>query len=538
MDEAYSGVAFSAMSQRVALEAAELSAGTIKAFAALRARSTESTVGPVAPVVPTDKPAFRSATSSGTRPSAGPTYRLTLLLGVALGACSRGEARSDLERRAAPSSVASVVPTPPAPASSAKPDDDSSDIVPPSRDASSCPREEAAALTELETEIPRASPRAGAERGAIADLAAFAWDFYGQAAVGNRNFVYSPYSIAVASAMLSAAAGGKTLAEIQNALRFSHTGAKLHQAHNALSSVLSSRNHPSATQRSVQLLRVSNHLWVDSSARPTPAFLDTLAQHYGSAAHVVEFAEHADEVRRAINHRVCRDTRALIPELLAKGAVDSDTRMVLTSALYLKALWKKQFAKEKTEPRSFSTLSGDVVDVPTMHGQREGRYAAGKGYVVASLPYSGAELEMVFLVPDKGNFPSFVRSLGATRVAATTAGLRPKLLEIALPRFKIQSNLPLEQALARAGMKAAFSRAAEFPLLGGQVYVAKAVHEARLILDEEGTEAAAATAYGTKFLSSGPEATPVVVKIDRPFVFFIRDQSGAVLFVGHVLDPR
>jgi serpin B len=288
----------------------------------------------------------------------------------------------------------------------------------------------------------------------------------------------------------------------------------------------------------VQLLRVSNHLWVDSSARPTPAFLDTLARHYGSTAQVVEFAEHADEVRRVINHRVCRDTRALIPELLANGAVDSDTRMVLTSALYLKALWKKPFAREKTEPRSFSTLSGDVVDVPTMQGQREGRYAAGEGYLAASLPYKGAEIEMVFLVPDKGNFRSFVRSLGATQVAAATAGLRPKLLEISLPRFEIQSSLPLERALAHMGMKAAFGRAAEFPLLGAPVYVSKAVHEARLILDEEGTEAAAASAYGMNFLSNRPDVTPVVVKIDRPFVFFIRDQSGAVLFVGHVLDPR
>ena len=101
-----------------------------------------------------------------------------------------------------------------------------------------------AALPDLDPEIARSSPRAGAERRAIADLAAFAWDFYGRAAVGERNFVYSPYSIAVASAMLSAAAGRKTLAEIQNALRFSHTGAKLHETHNALSSVLSSRNHP------------------------------------------------------------------------------------------------------------------------------------------------------------------------------------------------------------------------------------------------------------------------------------------------------
>jgi serpin B len=487
--------------------------------------------------VSTLKPALRSATRSASRPCAGPCC-LILLLGFALGACSRGESRPDPERRAAPSSVASVAPTPPAPASSAKPDDDSSELAPPSRDASSCPREGAAALPDLDPEIARASPRAGAERRAIADLAAFAWDFYGRAAVGERNFVYSPYSIAVASAMLSAAAGGKTLAEIQNALRFSHTGAKLHEAHNALSSVLSSRNHPGTKQHDVQLLRVSNHLWVDSSARPTPAFLDTLARHYGSAAHVVEFAEHADEVRRAINHRVCRDTRALIPELLASGSVDSDTRLVMTNALYLKALWKKQFAKEETEARSFSTLSGGVVDAPTMHGQREGRYAAGKGYLVASLPYSGAELELVFLVPDKGNFPSFVRSLDAAKVAATTAGLRPKLLEISLPRFKIQSSLPLEQALARAGMKAAFGRAAEFPQVGAHVYVGKAVHEARLVLDEEGTEAAAATAFGMKWTSSGPDVTPVVVQIDRPFVFFIRDQSGAVLFLGHVLDPR
>lgn len=388
--------------------------------------------------------------------------------------------------------------------------------------------------------MARATAAQDVERRAVSDLASFAWSFYAQVRGSETNFVYSPYSIVAASAMLSAGAAGRTLTQMQAALRFSGVGAPLHGAQSALALLLHSRNrnHAGDPERKTQVLRISNDLWMATESPPKPAFLDTLERHYGSGVHLVSFHEDPERSRGAINQKVCRDTEGLIPELLPRGSIKPDNKLVLTNALYFKAGWESPFPKRLTEPRPFVKLSGETTQVATMSRVLQGHYADGHGYLAVALPYRGHELELVLLVPDAGSFARFVASLRVAQIGAITSKLRPERLALAMPKFQLQTTLPLKAELMRAGMVDAFTRAALFPLLGDGVYVSEAHHQARLILDEEGTEAAAATAFGARTLSGRREPTPIEVKIDRPFVFFIRDTSGAVLFVGHIGDPR
>lgn len=392
----------------------------------------------------------------------------------------------------------------------------------------------------LRSDVARVVPASGAEERAIRDLGEFAWSFYGQARTGDQNFVYSPYSIAVACAMLSAGAVGQTLAEIRAALKFSQTGERLHDAHNALGRLLESRNCEATERSSGQTLRVANDFWMRRDLTPAQAFLETLARSYDSGMHLAAFDSDPEGARRAINDKVRNDTGGLIRELLVEGRVDRNTVFVLTNALYFRGRWEHVFSKSETRSLPFTTLDGARVDVPTMHGpMMRGRYASGDGYIAVSLPYAQKQLEMVFLVPDAGTFAKFVETLDARTVETMISGLKGAYLDIWLPSFEITAEVSLKQELIEAGMTRAFHPGmAEFPLIGNGIFVNDALHQARLVLDEEGTEAAAATAFLGVVSGARVLAQPIPVRIDRPFVFFLRDVSEAVLFVGHVVDPR
>lgn len=388
--------------------------------------------------------------------------------------------------------------------------------------------------TVVKSSLERLTPPAGAETVASEDLGQFAWDFYEQVQDTSENFVYSPYSIGVASAMLSAGAAADTLAQIQSALRFSETGDPLHEAHNALSLALSSRNHEGTEEQNAQALRISNDFWMLPALSPSDAFLDPLAQHYGAVVHLAPFDEEPEQSRQAINKKVSEDTGQLIPELLPKGSIDSMVVFVLTNALYFKARWATEFAKAATEPGDFFALDGSTQQVQMMAQTEFHRYLDADGFEAVSLAYDSYELEMVFIVPDAGQFETVAAGLTADEVANIVDSLQQTRLELKLPKLEISSDLPLKTELQAAGMVDAFEEGvADFRYIADNVFISDAFHQARLILDEEGTEAAAATAF-VGSTTGEPTDEPVPVTIDRPFVFFIRDiPTGAVLFLGH-----
>lgn len=387
-------------------------------------------------------------------------------------------------------------------------------------------------------EAPRVEADGSHASDAADELSTLSWTFYQQAAPAADNFVYSPYSLATAAAMLYAGAVGSTQSEMGEVFAFSEEGDAFHQARNDLIHVLDSRNVTATEQRNAQVLKISNDFWMAERLVPTDSFLNVLSAYYG--APVFLFQGGPDEVRKAINGKVGQDTMGLIPELLPVGSIVEDTIFVLTNALYFKANWLNQFDKERTAQGEFADAGGAPRPVEFMHLLAgEGfEYGDVDGTDVLVMPYFGNELEFVALAPPRGEFEAFRSSLTEANVGALLEGAEFAALNLGFPKMEVSFTLPLKKELIEAGMVSAFdSGLADFSALASNpLWIDAAFHQTKVILDEEGTEAAAATAFVARDESAGP--TPIDVTIDRAFVFFIRDvQTGAILFLGQYVGP-
>lgn len=394
-------------------------------------------------------------------------------------------------------------------------------------------------MQRLDGETLRKPSDGSAARVAALELLDFSWNFYAKAGKAEQNFVYSPYSLATAAAMLYAGAAGATQSQMSDVFSFSEEGDAFHQARNDLIQTLDSRNIEASEVRNAQSLQISNDFWMAERLRPTSKFLNVLSAYYG--APVFLFQGDPENVRSAINSKVSDDTRTLIPELLPPNSITTDTVFVLTNALYFKASWAWEFDPDLTAPANFETAQGEIASVEMMQAEGgEGyRYAEVGGVQVLAMPYFGNELEYVALVPPSGEFDSFRASLNAETVEQLSAELQRAPLNLKFPKIEVAYTMPLKAELVSAGMIDAFEDgAADFsPLAQDPLWIGEAFHQTKVILDEEGTEAAAATAFIGVDVSLGPE--PIEVTIERAFVFFIRDiETGAVLFLGHYIGPE
>jgi serpin B len=175
--------------------------------------------------------------------------------------------------------------------------------------------------------------------------------------------------------------------------------------------------------------------------------------------------------------------------------------------------------------------------VPMMRTEIETTYVASDDYVAAVLPYDRGELELVAIMPTEGTFGSFIATLTAERVSAIASEAAYANLDLHFPKLDIDAEVPLTERLEELGMQQAFQQGADFSALSdGSVFLRDAFHKATISIDEEGTVAAAVTAFVPIVESGRP--TPIPVTFDHPFVFFIRDvQTNALLFVGHYAEP-
>jgi serpin B len=343
------------------------------------------------------------------------------------------------------------------------------------------------------------------------------------------NVVCSPASIAIALTMTSAGAKGATLAAMDAALHIADP-ATIHHSMNALSAALAGRTQ-SVGKDSVRL-DVANSLWGQRGMVFEQPFLDILATEYGAGMRLVDYLEHADDARKQINAWVDERTEQRIPELIPEGVLDTLTRLTLVNAVYLDATWRTVFTKEATRPATFTLAGGAGVQVPTMHQTLTCGYAEGPGWQAVDLAYAFDELSMTVVVPQDG-------TVAVPSVAEVVAALSPTEVSLSLPKFEIGSSIELSEALGSLGMGLAFSDDADFTGMttADRLKIAAVIHQANITVDEEGTEAAAATAV-VMIATSAPIKPAVVVAVDRPFGFALRDvPTGAIVFYGRVADP-
>lgn len=359
----------------------------------------------------------------------------------------------------------------------------------------------------------------------------FALDLYAQLGPTPGNLFLSPFSISTALNMTYAGAGGKTAKEMATVL---HTGAieNLHPVYGALVASL---------DRGADLggyeLQVANSLWGQQDAPIRESFVTTLRDHYGAGFDQVDFAGDPEPARTAINRWVERNTAERIHDLFPPGTVNRDTRLVLANAIYFKGKWATQFRRENTRNGAFHVAADRTVEVPMMHAEMR-LPAGGDGDVaVLEMPYRGEDLSMVVLLPARADgLPALEASLSAERLAGWLGSLRAEKIVVTFPRFRMTSEFELARVLASLGMPSAF-RCGEADLSAMTAEtdwcLATVRHKAFVEVNEEGTEAAAATGVGVGVVSMPPEFTA-----DHPFLFLIRDKvTGSILFLGRVVDP-
>ena len=364
---------------------------------------------------------------------------------------------------------------------------------------------------------------------------AFAVDLYGKLRAQPGNLFLSPASISTALSMVYAGASGNTASEMAAALHLTFASDRLYPA---MGTLLAGMNAPHQGYQ----LHVANALWGQQGEDFLPAFLTVMKTDYGAGLHTVDFEHAAEPVRRTINEWVQQQTADKIKDLLPPRSVTPDTRLVLTNAIYFKGDWQTQFAKAETAPEDFHLSATNSIKVPMMHRSGSFGYFAGNGFQVLAIPYKGDELSMVVLLPNQvEGLPALEGSTTAAGLQRWTSRLRstPKV-NLSLPRFRMTGSFELNRALAALGVKSAFSRsAADFSAMNGKrnLWIGAAVHKAFVDVNEEGTEAAAATGITMRALAMVQEP-PIEFRADHPFLFLIREnRSGIILFIGRVADP-
>jgi serpin B len=373
---------------------------------------------------------------------------------------------------------------------------------------------------------------------------AFAVDLYGHLREQPGNLFFSPESISTAFAMADAGARGKTAVEMAQVFHFTLPPERLHPAMGGLLAEMNAL-HPGYE------LHVADALWAQQDASLLPSYLSVMRSDYGAGLQRVDFRTAAEAARGTINQWVEKETKDRITNLIGPGVLTPATRLVLTNAIYFKGSWRAPFAKgATTEDGEFHLSAAQTVTVPLMHRTGGYRYYDGGTFQELEMPYAsgnaGGELAMVVLLPKETD------GLGALEQQFTAAAaqewvekLEPvQRVILTLPRFTMTQQFELSGTLAAMGMPQAFSGAADFSGMTGkpEFQIAAAIHKAFVDVNEEGTEAAAATStvmMATAMRAPMPEPPPVVFRADHPFLFMIRDtQTGGILFLGRVEDPR
>jgi len=380
-----------------------------------------------------------------------------------------------------------------------------------------------------------------AERQVIEADNRFAFDLYAKLRhdqnLTGRNLFFSPYSISTAFALTYEGARSVTADEIRTAFHLPADDQTRREGFAGLSADL---NRGST-------IRTANALWANANYSFLPEYTGTAKKYYAADTRNLDFGKDPEGSRAVINGWVENQTEGKIQELLPVRSLDPLTALVITNAVYFKGSWEKEFNKAKTGNSSFWVSRDRDIDVPMMYlWDKDALYQYGEtgGVRILKLPYSnssGKKLSMLVLLPESESLDpaeNLITEWGLTQVRGS---LEPRKVEISFPKFSIDATYNLPKTLSAMGMPAAFSSAADLSGMDGThlLYVDKAIHKAHIEVNEEGTEAAAASVVVVR-QKGGPSSpdTPLSFRADHPFVFLIQDDdTDNILFIGRVVNP-
>lgn len=353
-------------------------------------------------------------------------------------------------------------------------------------------------------------------------------------AEGEANIFLSPTSVAFALSMAHNGAAGETQQAIARTLGVqSLTPQELNRSNAAWLASLGS------VEPDVQL-RVANSLWARQGVPFNDAFLESTRAHYRAEVSTLDFGDPG--ATGTINRWVASSTNDRIPEIVDR--IDPNEILFLINAVYFKGLWTHPFDRRMTRDGEFTTASGERIEHPMMTQTGQFRHLRGEGFQAAALPYGEeGRLSMYLFLPDQGRtLESFYAQLTPESWERWLGEFRETRLQLSIPRFRMEYALRMNEALQAMGMQVAFDPArADFGgmlprefLQANNAYITRVQHKTFVEVNEEGTEAAAATSVGVGIVSMPPQFTA-----DRPFFVAIRDdRTGTLLFLGQIMDPR
>jgi serpin B len=374
----------------------------------------------------------------------------------------------------------------------------------------------------------------------------FAADLYRQLSsrADGGNLFFSPHSIGTILTLTADGARGETAKEMLQALQLraevDDTGRPdLREVQSSLAAL-----HKQLLAKSDTIeLAVANALWVDAGMPLRKPFVDgVLAVDRAAAFENVDFRNDFEAVRAQINDWAEKNTAGRIKDLLAARTLNESTRLVLSNAVYFKGDWATKFRPTRTREADFTLADGGKIKTPLMSGTVDAGFADLDGYSILDLPYAGQKLSLLVILPDKADgLPGIERELNLAWLAKAVASLETQEVKVALPRFRLETQYSLKQTLSEMGMPTAFGDSADLTGLtdaseGRLLQITKVEHKAFLAVNEDGSEAAAATAVVVAPRGIAPP-TPAFIA-NRPFAFAIRHpESGLLLFLGRYSQP-
>ena len=363
----------------------------------------------------------------------------------------------------------------------------------------------------------------------------FAFDFYRNlnAQEKGKNIFVSPYSISTALAMAFEGSSGNTRKQMVSVFHFNMTDAERQAGFSAL------MEQTKAGPGKHYKLGVGNALWGQKGYHFEPAFTHAMDKYYGGGFNEVDFPDDKAGSIHKINTWVEDKTAGKIKDLILPDDITELTRLVITNAIYFKGDWASQFKKTATKEEAFNLGGGKTEQVPMMRQTGQFRFVREDGLAAIELPYAENDLSMIAILPD-GDIEKMGESLSLDKLQQLRGEMRSQEVDLSLPRFKFETRYLMGNNLSAMGMPEAFAeRLADFSgITGGKdLYISSVIHQAMIDVNEEGSEAAAATAVVMSAKSARFEM-PETFRADRPFLFMIvHNSTGSILFMGRVSSP-
>lgn len=380
----------------------------------------------------------------------------------------------------------------------------------------------------------------------VANETAFAFDLYHQLKDGDGNLFFSPYSISTCLGMTYVGARGKTATQMAKVLHFNMEPEELPASISLLEKQLNEIRESGDVE-----LNTANGLWAQTGHPFLPGYLETCQRDFDARIAKADFRSAATQTANEINEWVGVQTKNRITHLVSHETITDATALVLVNAIYFKGAWLRPFEKTATTNLPFTISKGQTVEAPLMRRTADFAYAETSQFQLLEMGYRslqintarmrlwGGRLAMGILLPKKMNgLKQLEKSLNEAMLSQWLVQLRPQKVEVFLPRFKMTAEFNLTQSLTAMGMAEPLSETADFSGMDAKrdLFISTFVHQAFVDVNEEGTEAAAAS--GTRMVVNADELSIPVFRADHPFIFYIRDtQSGCILFLGRVTDP-